>query len=302
MSATFSDTAVLAVFHTVFLGQIFLISIKYSAEFRRRILYVLDNYPPALYPKLYPKPFDANAEETSKERLRFYRNVNYVVAAIGFMILSAMVFSGYRPDVKGGDEIFVMLFFVLQMCALIYPGRKEFKQYRLMREAFGSTTRKADLNPRRLFDFISPVYVATAILLYVAWLVFYLYGKGSSASWEGEVYATVIGITGMNLFYAAVIARFLYGKKRDPYQAYKDKLKEIGVIVNTLFFASIGGSIFLTITQAVDQYGLEVFDPPLASIYIQFGVFIGIGSLFRTLKVEAIDFEAYTDDSAQPST
>lgn len=303
MSATFSITAVLAVFYIVFLSQIFLISIYYPTIVRRRVLYVLDNYPPARYPKLYPKPLDAYADETSKQRLHNYRNVNYVIAAVGLMILSAMVASGYRPDVKGGDEIFVLMYFFLQMGSLLFPGLREFKQLRLMREAFAAgTMRTANLNPRRLFDFISPVYVAAAILLYVAWLVFYLSGKDLSAPWEAEVYVSLLVITGVNLSFAGMIARFLYGKKRNPHQAYEDQLKEIGLVVKSSVFTSIGMSIFLTTADAADRYGLEIFDPPIVSIFMQLCVLFGIGLSFRTLKVEAMDFEVYKDDTAQPST
>ena len=303
MSATFSTTVVLAVFYIVFLSQIFLISIYFPTVLRRRVLYVLDNYPPDRYPKLYPKPLDVYAEVTSERRLRVYRNANYVIAVVGLMILTAMVASGYRPDVKGGDEIFVMMYFFVQMAALLYPGIKEFQQHRLMRKAFAAgTIRTANLNPRRLFDFISPVYVTAAILLLGAWLAFYISGKDLSVAWEAEVYVSLVGITGMNLVFAGIVAKYLYGKKRNPHQAYKDQLKEIGLVVNSVVFTSIGMSIFLISADAADRYGLEIFDPVIVSVFIQLCVLFGIGLSVRTLKVEAIDFDVYKDETAQPST
>jgi len=298
MTTTFSTPVVLAVFYTVFLSQIFLISIYYPMKFRHRILYVLDNYPPARYPKIYPKPFDTYAEETSKGRLRSYRNVNLVIAAIGLMTLVAMVASGYRPDILGGDEIYLLAYFFVQMAALLYPGLKEFEYYRLMRKAFSATKRTAELNRRSLFDFISPVYVAAAILVFIAFVVFYLSGKDLSAPWESEVYITLAVMTGMNLFFAVVIARFLYGKKRDPHQAHKDQLKEIEFIVKSLVFTSIGCSVFIAITDAVDRFGLEIFDPPITSVFLQTCVLFGFGLLFRANKVETIDFDVYKADLA----
>ena len=60
MPVTLSTTIVLAVFYTVFLSQIFLVSIYYPGKLCRRIEYVRTNFPPARYPKLYPAGFRCN--------------------------------------------------------------------------------------------------------------------------------------------------------------------------------------------------------------------------------------------------
>ena len=302
MPATYSEMAVLAFFYIVFSSQIFLMSIYYPGKLCRRVEYVLENFPPAQYPKLYPASATGAVAEKGRRGLRIYRAINYAIALIGVAILLAMALSGYRPDLKGGDEIFVLMYFFLQATPLFYAEVKELRQYRLMRQEFSSSARKANLKPRRLFDFVSPAYVATAVLLYLLWLAYYLADKGFSTPWEGEVYFTVVGVTGMNLFFAGMIAKFLYGKKPNPCQAYKDQLKQIEGTAKVMVFSSIGISVFLIVTIAVDRYGLEVFDPPLTSLYMQACAAFGIGFLFRTLKIEATDFEVYKDDAALPST
>ncbi len=295
MSATLSMSATLAIFFVTFLCQIILISIYYPTKIRRRILHVIDTYPPSEYPKLYPKPLDAYAQIKSVHRMRFYRNLNYVIAALGLMILSAMLASGYRPDPKGGDEIFVLIYFFVQVCPFMYLVMGEWKQGKLLRASFVANKRKADLNPRRLFDFIPPIYLVTAILLYIAWLIFYVAPRGEFSSWQTEVYVTIILITGLNIAYGVLIARYLHGKKTNPYQSSKDRMTEVKFIVRSMVFTSIAASIFLMATQAVDQYALEIIDPPLMSLYLQLVSFFGIGSFLQDVKVESLDFDVYKE-------
>ena len=297
MPESLSMPAVLTIFYMVFLSQIFLLSIYYPGQLRRRAVYVLEHFPPADYPKLYldGRGGLAGAE---KRMLAVYRAANYVIAGLGAVILLAMALTGYRPDPGGGDAIFVMLYFGLQSLPQFYVELMAFKQFRTMRKAFAATRRTAELKPRRLFDFIAPGYVAAAVLFYLAWLAFYLQAKGlgADAVWGGGVYATLALITGMNLAYIAAIVRFLRGKKLDPYKAHQDHLTHIGGVVKVFVFSSIGISLFLILTQAAHQYRLEVFGPPLVSLYLQLCAVFAIGLLFRTIRLEAVDFEVYREN------
>lgn len=288
-----SMTATLMIFYAVFLGQIYLISIYYPGKIAARILYVLDNYPPSDYPKLYPS--DQNKPEVIRSKLGFYKAYNTVVASIGFAVLIAMLALGYRPSPKGGDEIFVMLYFFLQAMPLILISISEMRQYKLMRTTFVSQTRKADLNPRHLFDYVAPGYVVTAVVLYIGWLAFFLSGNNFGMDDPVKIFAVIALITGMNLAYVAIITFFIRGKKLDPYKGAADRNKQIESTVKALVLSSIGVSIFMMATQAADQYALELFDPALASFYMQLCIIFGIGLALRTEDVRKMDFEVYRD-------
>ena len=297
MPETISQLAVLAVFYTVFLGQIYLLSVYFPRKIINRARYVLDNFPPEDYPKLYPTYHPGFMAEANR-KLGFYKGVNAATAIFGLMILTAMLVTGYRPSMKGGDEIFVLFYSMLQALPLIYAEVKEFKQYRLMRSTYAAKTRTAELAPRRLFDFISPFYVVLAVALYCLWLAFYLSARGFDDPQVGEVYATLFMITGLNVAYVFWIARVMVGKKFDPYKAHADQLKQIGVTVKMLVFSSIGISIFQMLAQAADQYDFEVFDPPMASLYMQFCMVFGLGIAMKMQDIEDIDFDVYRDDTA----
>ena len=250
------------------------------------------NFPPEVYPKLYPG-FRPGHVETEKLKMRIYKAINYSIGIVGVVILAGMLESGYLPAAKGGDEIFVMLYFFLQTTPLLYISWKEHRHYRRMRLTFDEKKRKADLIRRGLFDFISPIYVGVAFLFYFAWLGFYVNHAGPVASWEVENYATVTLITGMNVFYALTIFAFVSGKKLDPYKAPNDQLKHAESIVKVMVFSSIMISIFLSFAQAADQYAFEVFDPVMTSFYMQLCVVFGLGVMMKLQDIDAIDFEVY---------
>jgi len=292
MPEYFSMTVVLAVFYIVFSGQIFLLSIYYPNKISRRVDYTLKNFPPATYPKLYPAYHIGYVEE-EQFKLWLYKAFNYTVALLGVGILLAMAFSDYRPAAKGGDETFVMLYFFLQSIPLLYISLKEHKQYRLMRKTFDDKTRVAELTRRKLFDFVSPVYVVAAVLLFIAWFIFYAASAGPVSGWESNHYVTAVLIPGLNIFYAVTIWNYVSGAKLDPYKAPKDQLKQTESVVKVMVFSSIMVSIFLTLTQAADQYEFEVLDPVMTSFYMQLCVVFGLGLVMRMQSLEAIDFNVY---------
>ncbi len=295
-------TAILFVFYLTFAGQIFLLSIHYPNQLANRISYVLKNYPPTEYPKLYPSGFTILTAGAKTSRLTLFKRYNQLVALLGGAILVAMLASGYRPADKGGDEIFVMLYFFLQTVPFIVIAFSEFRNYKLMHQAFQTTTRSADLRPRKLFDFVAPAYVVAAVLLFIAWATFYMSSAGDVATWTTEKYATLSIISGMNLAYIIIIWRAISGAKLDPYQAYGDQIKTIESITKTMVFSSIMISVFMILTQAADEYALEVFDPPLVSFYMQLCVVMGIGLTLRLTKIEDVDFSVYRAGTETPSS
>jgi len=299
MPYTFSSTTILAVFCVVFLGQIYLLSIYFPGKIIMRVRYVLENFPPENYPRLYPDFYPGYMAEAYR-KLGWYRGISTATAILGIVILASMLVSGYQPSLKGGDEIFVLFYTMLQALPLISLEIKEFKKYRLMRSTYGAKVRSAELAPRRLFDFISPFYAALAVVMYALWITAFLNARGFDDPQVGEVYATLFLITGMNVAYAGWIARIMYGKKLDPYKAPADQLKQIGVTVKTLVFSSIGISLFLILAQAADQYNLEVFDPPLASLYMQLCMAFSLGIALKMQDLNDIDFDVYRDEKAVP--
>ena len=298
MPADFNMTIVLALMYAAFLSQIYLISVHYPRKMCARIREVIEAYPPMEYPKLYPGPYAWYAESAKRRGLSIFMAVNYLIAVVGLAILIAMLASGYEPAFLGGDEIFVMFYFMLQASPLLYIQITECRHYALMRRQFSESRRSASLAPRRMSQFVSPALVLVAALFYVLWLVFYLSERGPVATWGSEVYASLGMVTGMNVFYALNLRRMIFGKKIDPYRADEDRERQIRVMGKVYVLSSIGISLFLSLTQAADQFGFEIFDPVLISFYLQLCAVAGLGFVFRDITVSSLNFEVYRKQTA----
>ncbi|MEX0297934.1 MAG: hypothetical protein AB3N28_02605 [Kordiimonas sp.] len=298
MPDTFSMTAILTLFYVVFLSQIFLLSIYYPGKIRRRVTYILEQFPVSEYPKLYPSNYDQRKANTGSNKLRVFMGINYTIALVGLLVLAMMMKSGYRPAPEGGDEIFVMLYFFLQSFPLFYAELKEYKYHKAIRENYTAKTRTAELKPRRLFDFVSPIGLGAAVILFTTMMILYISSRDFSVQPNIEIYATIIGMTGAQVMFAAIVASHLYGKKINPYMSYEDQLTQIKVVANIMLFASIGASVFMTVTHLVDEYSLEVIDPVLSSVYFQFCVVFGVGFAFRTLRIEKLNLEGFRETNS----
>lgn len=165
-----------------------------------------------------------------------------------------------------------------------------------MRKADLRTTRQAELHPRRLFDFISPTIFGIAIFMYIASILLDLYWHQFNIHWGHDTVQRAIVITAVNLFFALVVIWNLYGKTLNPHQAYKDRTKQIELAVKSLVFVSIAMSVFFMTTAAGDQFDLDSFEPSLVSLYFQLIVWISIGTMFRILRIENMNFEVYKED------
>ena len=160
-----------------------------------------------------------------------------------------------------------------------------------MRAKDGRTTRRAELRPRRLLDFISPAAVGMATITYVGFVVLVVYIRQFGFSWFGG-YWNIVGITVMNLFFAGIILRNMYGKKLDPHQAYEDRRKQIGVIGNMLVFISIVGTLFLALNLVLAALEWRDLQPAVQSLYFQLIGVLG----FQAYRIEYSDFEVYKEE------
>ncbi len=287
------------IFYAIFINQIFLISYHYPKKTFDRNIYVLQKYPAADYPKLYQHSRYADPSKAMLNSIRKYMAANITIALLGLGILLAMAASGYAPSgIKENKHImFVMVFFMLQAVPHLLLELSTHKWLKGMRGADKSSTRKADLSPRKLFDFVSPFYVALAVLAFIAWVVYYLNNKGFTTAWDWQTYVTIFGMTGMNLVFISFGYKYLRGKKLDPHQTYKDQRKLIKTMVRVFVFASIMMSVQLMVFDAINQNGWDRFEPIAMSIYFQVVIIFGIGEVLRMFKIEDIDFDVYKEDA-----
>jgi len=279
-------------FYIVFLSQILLASFYFPKKVLGRVRIVMEQYPPSKYPKLYSKPI-----EYYEKGQRNYQKMNQIILVVGFMLMFAVGLWDYSSD-GWINQMIPFAYFMIQAIPLVLMEINESTLFKLMRKADLRTTRKAELHPRRLFDFISPTIVGLAIFMNVACIWFYLYGDQYQFHWESDAFVISISLFAMNALFAGIIFRNLHGKKLDPHPASKDRMRQIGVTVKSLIFMSIGASVFIMMQAGINEFDLDYLEPSIMSLYLQFTMMIGLGSVLRKLRIENINFDVYREDAS----
>jgi hypothetical protein len=253
--------------------------------------YVINNYPPQNYAKLY-----AGSLDTIQKGQARYRLFNHIILAcgLGLLLLYGFFAGDYDPQ-HTRLEALPLAFGMLQFIPLVLLEISGFRELRLMRINDTRTARHAELSPRRLFDFISPILFGFALVLYVTFILFVLYVN--QWTWVFDAVVTIAALSLSNGLFVALGVWKLYGRKLNPYQDSRDRSKEIGLSLHSMATVSIVISIFLLVTVAFQTYALDQFEIVLNSLYWQLIAVFGIGAMLRSIKIEDINFDNYKNDA-----
>ncbi|MCB9059691.1 MAG: hypothetical protein H6627_14090 [Calditrichae bacterium] len=281
-------------FYLVFASQVFLVSFYYPNRILERTRQVVAKFPPQSHPKLYPKPLEYYAKAQ-----RNYRMINGLIFLIGLILLGTVISWDYNSGVNQKHAEAMPLFYgIVQFFPFILLELSGFKQFKLMREADKRTTRKATLQPRRLFDFISPIYIWLALITFLSYVLFELYMPDLRFHWDSDALIRISSLVVCNLLFAAIILWNIYGKKLDPYQASKDRIRQTEFTFKSLVFTSMAVSLFFIATIIVDEFGFDKIEIIINSLYFQLVALLGAGTMLRNLRIENIDFDVYKEDAA----
>ena len=184
---------------------------------------------------------------------------------------------------------------MLQISPVVLAEIWAIRYYRRMREADTRTTRSADLQPRRLFDFVSPVLVGLAGFVYVAFCVLIVYIEQFDFPWFGG-YLNIVVISATNLLIAGTIIWKLRGKKSDPYQTRGDRRSEIGLLINQMVLASIAVSTYAAISVILSSLDLRHYKAAAGCLYL----IVLSANCFRKLRIDNLNFDVYRGDAGDP--
>lgn len=267
----------------VFASQAIVVSLLFPWILLRRMDRVIETYPPSRFPRLHPVPV-----ETIRRSQRRYRAANATIAAVGLVLVSVGFYSPAQEMLGWDSQSVIGLFFVLQMApwSLIGfdPGFSLFNG----RRAHARRTRTAELRPRRLFDFVSPAFVALAAVVYLAFVTFVLFAPHL---W-GAGHWNILFVTLLNLVLAASIVYTLHEKRKDHFQAHEDRMRRIGRAVRLIVFTSIAATVFLALSAGLKTVGAGL-DDIATSLYLQL---IALASLGVT-ATERENYDVYRDEA-----
>jgi hypothetical protein len=277
-------------FYVLFLSQIILISYYYPKQIVKRIEGVLKNFPPEDYPKLYPE----STEKVIAAKIR-YQFLNQIILVIGLVLMAVYAFMSVDYD---GDQKFAeslpLMFGMVQFIPFMLLEISSCRQFKLMREANKSTSRSAGLAPRKLFDYVSPIAVVSAIVLVITYVIFDLYVH--DFVFTSDIIIKILTLGLVHVLFTGLIIWQLTGKRLDPHQAIKDRSQQTEFSIQSMFSISMFASLFFIADSAVDVYQLGYLEIIINSIYFQVIAFFGIGGMLRTIRLDNINFDVYKAD------
>jgi hypothetical protein len=267
--------------------QIWFLSYFYPKQVIRRIDYVLTHCPESEYPKLYP----ISVDRINTIKLVF-KYLNHFFALIGIFLLSYFLFivPDYREHLNILDDL-PLLYGMSQFIPLFILEVLGFKHLKLMRQQNTQTSRKADLQPRRLFDFIHPIHLLLAVFTYIGFVLFELFISNFSINLDVGI--KIGTITLVNIMFIVLGMANLYGKRRDPYIENVERNKQTKFVLQSLLFTSIFVSIYLMLHSWVNINELNYLEVLINSLYFQVLALFSIGALLGRFKIEEMNFDAY---------
>jgi len=273
-------------FYIIFISQIGLISYYYPKKIVAKMNLIINNFPPENYPKLYPESLE-KVNAIQRNYLRF----NFIFLFIGIALLS--YFGVFAPE-NTSDNYFEglpLMYGMLQFSPMIYLELLGSKQLKLMRNTDNRTNRKADLQSRRLFNYISPLLLGAAIFMYFTFLISVL--ALNNFIFTENIIINIVTLTAVNILFIVIAIINLSGKKRDPYQASTDRDTQIKSSLHSLAFVSIFVSIFIIIHTLTNRYEMNYLEIIINSLYFQILAVFGLGNLIRNFKIEETNFDVY---------
>ena len=179
-----------------------------------------------------------------------YRALNTGIAVLGLLLLGWLFSYMRRPD---WDEGTVQrpghcVFPCADVAAAFSLSGSAARFNKLLKRSLPEGKRKAVLQRRGLFDFVSPFVVFLAVLSYFLFAAFVIYIRQHPFPGFGGL----INIGAITLVYALnafVVYMMLYGKKRNPLETHAGRLHAIGLIVKSSVYSCIVVVVFCRSTS-----------------------------------------------------
>jgi hypothetical protein len=252
-------------FFAAFTLQILATSVLYPALFIRYVRVQATRLPAERLAQLYPGVDLVDARERF---LKQYRALNVILGVLGLLVLAWLFGYMRRPDWNDGPvEILVAVYFIaaqmLPMGLIVWLGVKFNKEHK---RPAPEAKRKAVLQRRGLFDFVSPFAVSLAALGYLVFAAFviYLYRHPFPG------FAGLITLGAITLVYAVnafVVYFMLYGKNMNPLETHAGRLHTIGVAVKSSVYSCIVIVVYLSLNFSLVLLDLQRWEPFALSMF-----------------------------------
>lgn len=247
-------------FFAVFMAQVLAMSVLYPAKFGRYVRSKAASLPVERLAQLFP---DVDIDLAVERFSHRFRIANTAIAVLGLVLLGWLV--SYMRDPSWDASVVIVLisvYFALQTLPLLVIAWAGFKFNKTHKRSLLEAKRKASLQRRGLFDFVSPLTILAAVLSY-ALLV-------SVVMWLQPTpmpgFALIGVLTLVYALQAFLVFRALYGKRSNPLEAQAIRAQTIGVKVRVPVYGCILCALFFACIFAVDVLDLQRWVPLAQSV------------------------------------
>lgn len=262
-------------FYLVFLSQILLISYLVPRVMLSQAGKVLKTCTAEARPDLYTDPLTSYQPGRST-----FKWANRAIIVLGLMLL-VIVYELHGSDGHTKiSDLWPAAYGLLQFVPTIVMQKFNAGVTRRLREIAPIKQRKAELRPRRLFDFASPALFTVALAMMIAAMVLDLYVHDFAIN--GRTLARDLTILIANGLLVLVGWWKLHGRNRTPHYDPVKRGRNISGQLTVLFLCSVAFSIYVlfqSITYAVGQHDLDAI---VTSLYFQVIMAFSIGFTLRT--------------------
>jgi hypothetical protein len=211
-----------------------------------------------LCPALFIRRVRPNVASIAAERfVTRHRTLNLGIALLGLVLLAWLFNYMRRP---GWNEVTILVLITAYLLAQLSPqyllSRKIARYNKKLKASVKEGKRKALLQRRGLFDFVSPGVLVVAALTYVLFTALVVYVRQHPFPASGG-FINLGVVTLVYAFCAIVGFGTLYGKKRNPLETHADRLYAMSVIVNTLVYTCIAATVFTALDLTLGLLHLE---------------------------------------------
>jgi hypothetical protein len=267
----------------VFTAQVLTMSVLYPARFSKYVREQANSLPSERLEKLFP---GVDLKLSTERFLTRYRAVNLGIAVLGLLLLGGLF--NYMRHLDWKDESVIALsaaYFMMQMLPLMFVTWLGFRLNKKHKRSFLEGKRKATLQRRGLFDFISPFVFFLAVSSYLLVVAFVLYFQRKP--FPGFALIGVLTLTYASQIF--LVYRTLYGKKANPFETHAGHLHNIGLAVKTIVYGCILCSAFFAFVFAVDLLDLKRWVPLAQSVCLLITTFLVLMSLRTPAREPEVD-------------
>jgi len=208
---------------------------------------------------------------------------------LGLLLLGWFIRYMQRPNWdEGAVGGLITGYFFLQLFPIMLIAWLTIRFNKVHRRWLPEPKRKAVLERRGLFDFVSPFTVFLAILAYFQFVAFMFYVARHPFPNFGGAFANIGVVTLGYVIFGLGIYRMLYGRKKLPLQTHADRMRMISGLVNLYAWMCILVPILLSLAMAPKVLERETWGPLAGTVYfLTFTLLLLRGSSAQLRQQEA---------------